>query len=1031
MATGLNVGTIYYEVESDTSKLVNSSGEVDSSLDRMNRQFSRTDKAANSAQFQMTKTAAAVKGLGRESDAATAAMRGLSGVIAGLVTLQGARGLIEMAEAYNEMAERVRMATSSQQEYELVQQRLLNTANKTYRSLAEAQEVYIRTADTLRSMGYTTAEALDITDSLSYSFVKNATSVDRANSAIGAFTKAANKGKVEADAWESILAAVPSVINDIATASGKTAAEIRQMGVSGEISARMLNEGLRQSLESNRAAADGMATTLKDAFTALRNNLSAYVGEANQASGATGVLSSAVLALGNNLDTIVKLLMAAGAGALAKYVAQLTASALAQAKAALAARAHAAEELRAAQAQERAAAAAAGQAAANLRLGGSHAEAAAAARAHRVATDALNAAQARSAGVGATLLGILGGPAGIVALVASAAAGFLLFGTNVGTARRSTLDLGVSLDELIKKFRELGELQRAKELSTLGDLMAEQTRKASMAVSEFADDLQPSLEKGARGAAQFRAQFRSELQGLVSDTSLSASELEAAVSALIDRWAEQHGWTAQTVLQYKAAAAEMVTTQAAANNTSQKIAALRVEQERLAGATSAAAAAQRDLNSAFDDAQTDDYLKKLKDRKAAIEDGNSAVKAAERYIKSLNNVSPERIEAIRAEAKAVDAATAAQSRYKAGASSSTKAANEQKTAEEQNQKAIAGLAEQLYLAGLNGEALAVAKAKASLNAFATPEEIANLEGLARALYEVQQAQSQRQVFGATAADANQYIMGNVSPLSGGAFDDQVARYEAEAQAEEKRYADQLARLQKARELQIETGKSYDQIEEDAARQHADRMNQIEQAKYQVMLGSAADGLGAIADLMRESKGEQSGAYKAMFAVSKAFAIAQAALNLGTAMGNAWQLPWPANIAAAATAAASMATIIAGIQSVSMASGRQYGGPVAPGQMHRINENGQPEILNTASGRQYLLPNTRGEVVSNKDASGGGQAQAPRVTVIVNNAPPGTQVEQNRVSDEEYIVNVMLADAAGEGRFTRYNQSIFGLRRRGQ
>src|SRR5690606_21540445 len=153
-------------------------------------------------------------------------------------------------------------------------------------------------------------------------------------------------------------------------------------------------------------------------------------------------------------------------------------------------------------------------------------------------------------------------------------------------------------------------------------------------------------------------------------------------------------------------------------------------------------------------------------------------------------------------------------------------------------------------------------------------------------------------------------------------------------------------------------------------QHQDRMNQIDQARMDVAFGTAAQGFGQLASALKESQGEQSSAYKAMFAASKAFAIAQAGLQLGQALGQAWTLPWPANLAALGVAAASMGTIISSIQAVSMGGGRQYGGGVDPSKMYRVNEGGKPEILNTPQG-QYLLPNKRGEVVSNKDASQGG------------------------------------------------------------
>src|SRR5690606_11228747 len=104
---------------------------------------------------------------------------------------------------------------------------------------------------------------------------------------------------------------------------------------------------------------------------------------------------------------------------------------------------------------------------------------------------------------------------------------------------------------------------------------------------------------------------------------------------------------------------------------------------------------------------------------------------------------------------------------------------------------------------------------------------------------------------------------------------------------------------------------------------------------------------------------------------------------GVALSEAWKLPWPANLAAAGVAAANMATIMANIQSVgaTFGGGRRNGGPVEPSKMYRINEGGMPEVLNTPKG-QFLLPNSRGDVVSNKDATRSGNA-APVGGTIVN------------------------------------------------
>ena len=82
----------------------------------------------------------------------------------------------------------------------------------------------------------------------------------------------------------------------------------------------------------------------------------------------------------------------------------------------------------------------------------------------------------------------------------------------------------------------------------------------------------------------------------------------------------------------------------------------------------------------------------------------------------------------------------------------------------------------------------------------------------------------------------------------------------------------------------------------------------------------------------------------------------------------------------------------------------------------------------ANGRQYLLPNSRGEVVSNKDATSG--SSAPNVIVNIHNAPEGTEVHGRQV-DDEYILDVMIRDVASEGRFTRAGRDMLGWQRQGR
>lgn len=322
----------------------------------------------------------------------------------------------------------------------------------------------------------------------------------------------------------------------------------------------------------------------------------------------------------------------------------------------------------------------------------------------------------------------------------------------------------------------------------------------------------------------------------------------------------------------------------------------------------------------------------------------------------------------------------------------------------------------LQLAGATDEQIRAAQSSLSM--------IDAFEQQAEAEKKIQQ---QREAFGKTPADVAAKITGNVDPLSGGMFDSQSARYDAEAEAERVRYEEQLARLNEAKALELQTLTSYQELEAQLAQTHADRMAQIDMAKNQAMLASGQQLFEGLAGATAAFAGEQSGAYKALFAVSKAFALADAAIKIQQGIAAAASLGWPAMIPALASVAATTAGVISSISGTNF-SGRAMGGPVQANQMYRVNEGGQPEIFNAANGQQYMMPNQRGEVVSNKDAQGGGE---PTVIVnIQNNASGSTATATSRKQDQQTIIDVVVSDVMQNGRIAQAVNRTTGTRRAG-
>ncbi|HAS1440200.1 TPA: tape measure protein [Enterobacter hormaechei] len=510
-----NVGEIVYIIRADTAQLLSAGRNVVDMTNDLQSNFDDTDESADNLNTTLSKLAATIK----------------------LIFAAGAlREMAKMVQSYQEMAERVQMATSSQAEFESVQRRLLNTANRTYRSLAEAQELYIRSADGLRSMGYSTEQAIDVQDSMSYAFVKNAASADRAESAISAFTKAINTGKVSADQWESITTAIPTVINDIASASGKTAGEIRALGAAGKLTATDLSEGLRQSLDDNTAAAAGMSNNLTDAGVRMKTAFTEVLVAIEDQTGAlqtftNGLIAAAdtTLEFGRDSESMAGFIDAATIAAKAfalvlagRYAGALKAGIASKVQAIAANRQMITAENQAAQAAlfsanatQRRSLADKEAAISALNLAQAEYNVARGSAAEMLALDNLIAAKTRATAASIVLteaetaqaaatvrataaasaasvsmglmrgaLSLLGGPAGIVMIAAGA---LLYWWQSAKQAKEEALSFADSLDGVIAKMKEMNQAQL---VGTMADIA-----KSIEAQKDHIDDLNSSVKE--------------------------------------------------------------------------------------------------------------------------------------------------------------------------------------------------------------------------------------------------------------------------------------------------------------------------------------------------------------------------------------------------------------------------------------------------------------------------------------------------------------------------------------------------------
>ena len=126
------------------------------------------------------------------------------------------------------------------------------------------------------------------------------------------------------------------------------------------------------------------------------------------------------------------------------------------------------------------------------------------------------------------------------------------------------------------------------------------------------------------------------------------------------------------------------------------------------------------------------------------------------------------------------------------------------------------------------------------------------------------------------------------------------------------------------ESAVETGENYTDLllalEEDRNKQLAE----LEAKRQITQLQNYETLFGGLASIAKQFKGEQSSAYRALFALEKAAAVARSVVAIQTGIANAFSLPFPANLGAAATVAAETASIVGTIQGTNL-SGSAHDG----------------------------------------------------------------------------------------------------------
>lgn len=447
-----------------------------------------------------------------QNSAVSSLTRSVSNYASVMVGALAVGNLVRQADAWNSINARLKLATSSTEEFQFAQKSLFDISQRTTTSFADNANLFTRSSRSLKEYGYSTKESVQFTEALATSFQLSGSSAEEVTSVTTQLSQALAKGVLRGQDFNSVSQSGGRAMVALADGMGVTTGALKAMADGGLLTTDKLVSALIGQLGKLREEYKQLPPTVSGSMQVLNNAFQAWVGGADSSTGSTRALSEAIVFVADNMDGLSATVLTLGAAYGGLKVGQLSKMLLAQAGAWRATNAAAIGQARA---QLDVATAAARRTAANVfaaeaevtatRFTDAHTAALGRLRLARLADQqatmaqtqaqaANNAATAMVGRAGRGLLGILGGPAGLAMVAGTVAASFLLFRDNAEKAGDAAVDLKRPIEELRKEWEALGAAQRRPILEKLTQEQAEAKKRAA----EILKDMQ-AIAQGPTG----------------------------------------------------------------------------------------------------------------------------------------------------------------------------------------------------------------------------------------------------------------------------------------------------------------------------------------------------------------------------------------------------------------------------------------------------------------------------------------------------------------------------------------------------
>ncbi|MCC6193036.1 MAG: tape measure protein, partial [Burkholderiales bacterium] len=234
--------------------------------------------------------------------------------------VNAAGAMVTMADAASNMRQQLNLASGSAREAQDAYDRLLSIAQRSRVEVTALAGTYAQMARSTSDLGIGQDRVLRVTETLSKAITMSGGSAQSAQAAMVQLSQGLSAGALRGEELNSILEQTPRVARALSDGLGVGIGQLRAMGEAGELTA----ERVIQAFEKSAGAIDRefakTEATVSQSMTVLSNAMLDFVGQVDQASGASASAARGIMSIAAAVESVTGALNALQSNPLASVL---------------------------------------------------------------------------------------------------------------------------------------------------------------------------------------------------------------------------------------------------------------------------------------------------------------------------------------------------------------------------------------------------------------------------------------------------------------------------------------------------------------------------------------------------------------------------------------------------------------------------------------------------------------------------------------------------------------------------------------